>query len=172
MRLTVLVFLSMNAVVLGGHTIYVSTQGGAASNGSRERPYATLEQARDAIRIGRKSGAIKRGDEITVLIEPGVYLRAGTLKLSKEDGGSANAPVTYRASKRGEVHLYGGVSLDPTRFKPVTDIAVLERLQPSTRSHIVVYDVSAPAPKGGFPLSEPPIVGCLRSRYCTSMAAP
>jgi hypothetical protein len=141
----------MTTVAVGAQTIYVSPAGRPASDGSLERPYASLEQARDAIRVARKTGALKRDDEVTVLVEPGIYVQAGTLNLNREDGGSAHAPVIYQASKHGKVHLIGGASLDPAGFKPVTDTAVLERLQPLARAHVVVCDVSAYAPKGGFP---------------------
>ncbi len=151
MKLRILVFLSMALTTYGGHEIHVSPDGDADGTGSKQQPHATLEQARDAIRAGRKSGAIEGDEEVTVLVEPGVYRLRSGLKLGKEDSGAVGSPVVYKASKRGTVHLHGGVTLSPESFKPVSDEAVLKRLDPSVRSKVVVCDVSAHAPKGGFP---------------------
>jgi len=155
MKLRVLAFLSTAFMAYGGHRIYVSPDGSADAVGSRKRPYATLEQARDAIRAGRKSGTIEGDEKVTVFVEPGVYHLASGLKLGKEDRGAADSPIVYKASKRGRAHLYGGVALSPESFKPVSDEAVLTRLDPVSRSEVVVCDVSAYAPKGGYSRFKP-----------------
>ena len=64
---------------------------GAAGDGSRARPFTTLEQARDAVRTIKKSGALPVGG-ITVWLQPGIYHRAQTLALTAEDSGTAAAP--------------------------------------------------------------------------------
>ena len=48
-------------------TIYVAAEAEAGGDGSRRRPYQTLEQARDAIRAARKDGSLASGEAVTVL---------------------------------------------------------------------------------------------------------
>ncbi|MCF7848035.1 MAG: right-handed parallel beta-helix repeat-containing protein [Kiritimatiellales bacterium] len=145
-------FLCFAAVLSSiAHEVYVGEDGTADGNGSRKNPFATLGQARDSIRAGRKSGAIKGGEKITVYIGPGTYSITESFKLTKEDGGSEGAPVVYKALERGKARLCGGVRLKPDSFKPVNDESVLKRLDPSVRSRILVCDVSPLAPAGGFP---------------------
>jgi len=146
--------LFLFAVVLSasaGREIYVAADGAENGEGSRKNPFATLEQARDSIRAGRKSGAIGADEAVTVLLAPGRYYRQESFKLTEEDSGSAGAPVVYQALKRGQAHLYGGVALAAERFKPITDKAVLERLDPLVRTRVLVCDVAEFAPSGGFP---------------------
>ena len=65
--------------------------------------------------------------------------------MTAADSGSAAAPVVYRASENGKARLEGGVSLDPAAFKPVTDAAVLARLDPAVRDKVRVCDLSGKA---------------------------
>lgn len=150
MKLAVLVHLGAFLTAFGGHNIYVSTDGPPQPDGSKEKPYGALVQARDAIRARRGCAAIESDEKVTVHVGPGTYRLRESFKLQAEDSGTAGAPVVYKASKRGKVRLSGGASLNPESFKPVSDKTVLERLDPLVRSQVVACDVSASAPKGGF----------------------
>jgi hypothetical protein len=118
---------------------------GAASggDGSRLKPYQTLLQARDAIRTLRKSGTLKGNDAVTVYLEPGDYPLKGSLELTAADGGTAEAPVVYRARESGTSRLLGGMVLEPSSFKPVTEASVLSRLDAAARDKVRVCDLSA-----------------------------
>ena len=109
---------------------------GAAGDGSRARPFTTLEQARDAVRTIKKSGALPVGG-ITVWLQPGIYHRAQTLALTAEDSGTAAAPVVWRALQQGAAELHAGTFLKPEQFQPVTVAAVLARLEPAARGHVL-----------------------------------
>jgi parallel beta-helix repeat protein len=79
----------------------------AAPNGARtDGPVATLARARDALRGRRQAGGLPEG--ATVLIAPGRYELRETLAFAKEDGGTAGAPIVYRAARPGTVSLVGG----------------------------------------------------------------
>jgi hypothetical protein len=100
-------------------------------------PLATLEAARDAVRRARAAGV---GGEVTVLVQGGDYVRQATFELTAEDGGTAEAPVMYRAADGAAPRLLGGaVVMD---FAKLTDPAVLERLAPEARDHVVVADLA------------------------------
>jgi hypothetical protein len=130
--------------------VYVSPGAASGGDGSRLKPYQTPTQARDAIRALRKAGSIASGDAVTVLLEPGDYPLRASFELTAADGGTADAPVVYRAPQGGKARLYGGVALEPSSFKPVTDASVLSRLDAAVRDKVRVCDLSAKVP-GAFP---------------------
>jgi parallel beta-helix repeat protein len=81
-------------------------------------PFATLERARDAIRAARKAGL---AEPVTVLVHGGDYSLAKTFTLSKEDAGTAEAPVVWRAFRDERPVLIGGKPIN--RWQPVADDA-------------------------------------------------
>jgi hypothetical protein len=122
--------------------VYVSADAAAGGDGTRYKPYQTLTQARDGIRAQRKAGTLKSGDAVTVYVEPGVYPLTSSFELSAADSGAAESPVVYRARETGKARLQGGVALEPAAFKPVTDAAVLSRLDAAVRKRVRVCDLS------------------------------
>ncbi len=122
-------------------TIYVSPSGNDAWSGrssapNRARtdgPVASLEGARNRVRVLKKAVLPQGG--VTVEIKGGIYELTRTFELSGEDSGTAASPITYRAAKGQTVRLVGGKVI--TGFKPVTEPAVLARLDPSARGHVL-----------------------------------
>lgn len=138
-------------LVLGAsaeHKVYVSADAEAGGNGERRSPYQTLTQARDGIRAARQSAALQAGEPVTVYVGAGVYRLDATFELAGQDGGTAEAPVVYRALKRGQARIHGGPALAPASFQPLTDERVLARLDPAVRSRVLACDVSAEAGSG------------------------
>ena len=112
------------------------SQGGSDRNpGTRAKPFATLERARDAVLLTKKAGPI------TVWIKGGVYPLKQTFTLTPKDSGTEAAPITYRAFEGEEVRIIGGVEVKG--FKPVTDPAILKRLDPPARGKVVQADLKA-----------------------------
>lgn len=80
---------------------YVSTEGSDAWSGTlavpnqqqSDRPFATLERARDAV---RESGQNRSGD-VTVLVRGGLYRLAKTVVFALQDSGHGESTVTYAA---------------------------------------------------------------------------
>ena len=128
--------------------LFVATDGNdnwsgriAAPNTDKsDGPFATLERARDEIRILKQAGEMPDGG-MTVEVRGGVYQREQPFVLSGEDSGSNDAPITYRARKGEEVRLTGGKAV--TNFQPVTDPKVLERLAPEARGNVLQADLKA-----------------------------
>ncbi len=121
-------------------TLHVAPDGSDGNPGTRAKPFATLERARDEIRAWKKAGALPKG-AIAVELAGGLYERARPFELSAEDSGSAETPITYGARKGQEVRLAGGKAI--TGWKPVTDKAILDRLEPAALGKVVQADLRA-----------------------------
>jgi len=119
--------------------LYVSPDGSDANPGTKDRPFATLERARDAIRELKQAGRIPRGAE--VVLAPGEYPRSAAFALDAEDSGAPGAPIVYRAAERGAAVLSGGVRVQG--FAAVTDQAILSRLPEEARGRVVQCDLRA-----------------------------
>ena len=130
-----------------GLILYVSASADEDNDGTRQKPFRTLEAARDAIRACRKNGSLPEGG-VVVEILPGRYQLSTPLVLSADDSGTESAPVVYRSAEPGRAILSGAVSL--SGWQPVTDRAISSRLDPDARTNIVwiglMQDVPEPVP--------------------------
>ena len=141
-------------------TLHVAQNGDDGNPGTRDKPLATLERARNAVRELKKQPGGTAAGGITVDVQAGLYAMDATLELGAEDSGTADAPVIYRAAPGAEVRLSGGRTI--SGFEPVSDAALLKRLDPSARSSVVVADLKAQGiteygePAGGFGYRGPP----------------
>ena len=112
----------------------VSVDGNDSHPGTPEKPFATVERAREAIRAARKAGAIE-AEPVTVTLRGGTHFLPRPFTLGAEDSGTPDHPVVYRAADGERPIISGGRAVD--RFRPVTDEAVLARLAPAARPHVV-----------------------------------
>jgi len=101
-------------------------------------PFATLERARDEIRKLKTAGALPKGG-VTVELRAGTYELARPFELTAEDSGTEEAPILYRARQGEEVRLSGGQVV--TGWKPVTDPAILARLDEPARGNVLQADL-------------------------------
>ena len=120
--------------------IYVSPSGSDANAGTKSKPFATLEGARDAIRGAKARGSGKL-EHATVWLRGGDYFRTNAFEIAAADSGTADAPITWRAYKNESVRLLGGRTL--TGFAPVSDAAVLARFNEPARGHVVQLNLRA-----------------------------
>jgi hypothetical protein len=118
-------------------TLHVSPQGLDTNPGTSAAPLATLDGARDRVRT-IKTG---RTTPITVEFAPGIYYFSKATKFTKEDSGTASAPITYRAAKEAKVRLTGGVEI--RKWTTVRDETVLARIPAEARPHVRVTDLTA-----------------------------
>jgi hypothetical protein len=83
---------------------YVAPDGDDANPGTKAEPFASLRQARDAVRAERADGA---SDTIVVEIAGGRYPLQQAVTFGPEDSGTSEHPVIYRAAK-GETPVFTG----------------------------------------------------------------
>jgi len=121
---------------------YVATDGSDANPGTIDKPFATLEKARDTI---RESKARVLGDGgITVHLRQGKHFRTLPFVLETQDSGESGKPIVYRAYPGEDVRLIGGVQLAPAWFAPVAPPdAEFARLEPAARGKCLKADLAA-----------------------------
>jgi hypothetical protein len=131
--------MALGAAALSGSEFYVATSGSDANPGTESKPFASLEAGRDAVR--KLDGERKGRGGATIWIRGGVYVREAGFELTTQDGGTAAAPVVYRAWPGESVRLIGGRRLKG--FEAVRDPAVLSRLEEKARGHVLHMDLRA-----------------------------
>ncbi|MEA3476960.1 MAG: hypothetical protein U9R60_02180, partial [Bacteroidota bacterium] len=87
--------------------LYISPDGNDNNVGTIEKPFLTLEKARDAIRLIKQGKGLPRGG-ITVFLRGGQYFMSQTFILGPEDSGTENAPIQYCAYPGETPVLSGG----------------------------------------------------------------
>lgn len=118
------VMLPQNVMAANELNIYVSPNGLADADGSIDKPYATLEEARDKLRATAKSGY----DKINVVLRGGSYILEEGFKLSSLDSGSEAVPIVYTEYPGEEAIITGATKLDPKKFIPVTNEEILNKI--------------------------------------------
>lgn len=112
---------------------FVGSAGDDAGDGSRGKPFVSLERARDAIRSLKANGGLPGA--VAVRLLPGEYPVKATFELGAGDSGTEAAPIVYMADRKGTAVLYGGRRLQG--LVPVTDSAVLARIPEAARGRVV-----------------------------------
>jgi hypothetical protein len=129
---------------------FVAPVGSDTNPGTREKPFATLEKARDAIRLLKAGGPLTGA--VCVHLLPGEYPVAKTLELTQSDSGTKAAPIVYRADRKGTAGLYGGRRV--SGFAPVTDPVILDRLPAEARGKVYECDLRKAGVTDYCPLTE------------------
>ena len=82
----------------------IATDGNDANPGTRAKPFASLERARDAIRQLKQKGPLPKGG-VTIWLRGGDYFRTNALELAATDSGTPQSPIVWRAYKDEPVRL-------------------------------------------------------------------
>jgi hypothetical protein len=124
----------------GRADFFVSPAGSDAHAGTESEPFRSLEAARDAVRKLKSDGTLPTGG-VTIWLRGGDYVRTNALELTTADSGTPEAPIVWRACPDEAPRLLGGRQL--TGFQPVTDPAVLARLDEAARGQVRHCDLRA-----------------------------
>ncbi|NMB77064.1 MAG: right-handed parallel beta-helix repeat-containing protein [Myxococcales bacterium] len=126
-----------------GAEFYVALDGDDGNPGTRERPFATLERARQAVR-DLKGGAGLPEKGVAVWLRGGVYLRQAALELGAEDSGEEGRPVVWGSAPGERARLAGARRLEPSAFQLVdSNSPVWPRLDPAARGQVWSVDLAA-----------------------------
>ncbi|OGV89744.1 MAG: hypothetical protein A3K19_04975 [Lentisphaerae bacterium RIFOXYB12_FULL_65_16] len=131
-----------------GVNLFVATTGNDAWSGrlsvpnpaGTDGPFATLDRARNEIRVLKQQGGLPAGG-IVVEVLGGRYELTAPVVLTAEDSGPAEAPIVFQGRPGAEVRISGGKIV--TGWQPVTDPAILERLDPVARGKVFQADLKA-----------------------------
>jgi len=119
---------------------FISPAGHDAAAGTLEKPFATLERARDAVRESRRAGRAQAAGT-TIWLRAGDYPRTVALELTDADSGAVDEPVVWRAFGNDKVRLIGGRTV--AGFGPVDDPDVSGRLPANARASVRQVDLRA-----------------------------
>ena len=139
-RMVALIGAAAGCACGAAKTLHVAPDGKAGSAGTAEAPFATLEQARDAIRRMTAAGSLGDGG-VVVELRGGSYERDKAFVLEARDAGTAAGRIVYRARAGEEVRIVGGRLVKG--FEAVTDAAELARLDEGARGKVFRADLKA-----------------------------
>ena len=115
--------------------IFVDGKTEATGDGSIEKPFKTFEEAKSEIRNFKKNGEYPTGG-IKVLVRGGNYYFPNGFELSEEDSGETNAPVEWTSYPGENVKLIGGAEVKFQDCEPLTDSAIISRLDSAAADKI------------------------------------
>jgi hypothetical protein len=95
-----------SAAARGQQEFYVTPTGDDGNTGTLERPFATIDRARKAVR-----GTAREDGEVTVFLRSGTYHLKEPLQFTSDDTGHNASPVVYRSYPGEKAVISGGVEL-------------------------------------------------------------
>ena len=131
---------SVNVDIDKMRNIFVSLNGNDKNPGTFNKPFATLERARNEIRHLKESKKVP-DHGVVVQVRGGTYTLDETFKLDKSDSGTQSAPIVYQNYGNEKVRLIGGVKLK--HFNKLSDPDTRSRLSQDAVQHALEVDFLA-----------------------------
>ena len=121
---------------MSGKMIYVAPTGSDTSDGSKRKPFRTLEKARDTVRSLKqsRSGKLPRGG-VRIIISGGEYPWEQTLRLTSEDSGTASMPIVYQVEPGQKAVFRGGMRINA--WRPISDAKLRDKLDIRIRDRVL-----------------------------------
>ena len=149
---------AIRRVVLGADKVvlHVRPDGDDAGPGTAEKPFATLERARDVLRAAKAAGPLTGGAD--VIVHAGRYAPLAKIQLTAEDSGLVGAPISYLAAPGEAVSLTGARTLPASAFQAISDAGMKARLEPAAHGQVLCVDLNSldipkpPVPPDNFRL--------------------
>ncbi|HEY1790174.1 MAG TPA: right-handed parallel beta-helix repeat-containing protein [Verrucomicrobiae bacterium] len=133
-----MMMLCMTLVLARAAEIYVAPTGNDANPGTKNKPFVTLERARDAVRNTTNH------DSLVVVLRAGIYRQEKSLEFDASDSGTASHPVVWRSSPGETARIVGGIVVPAASVERVEDAAILNRIiSPETRNGLLQIDLAA-----------------------------
>lgn len=109
-RLSFLLFSLLFCLQLPAKDIYITPTGNDQNPGTKAKPLASLQGARNLIRNLRAKQAFN--EPVRVVIADGTYYMTEPLLLTGLDSGSEQSPVCFRAEKGASPQFVGGIAIE------------------------------------------------------------
>ncbi len=139
----VLILLINLSCLVWGKDLYVASNGSDSNPGTKEKPFATMEGARDAVRQSKK-GSSEGWEGTTVWFRGGIYRVSRTIDFNDCDGGKEGGKICYRAMANEDVIFEGGQDINTAGACSVSDANILKRIiSPEARKNIKQIDLKA-----------------------------
>lgn len=119
--------------------LHVSIQGKPQAQGTSLDPFRSPAEALEALRALPPE---KRASGVSILLGEGLYQIPDGLSLGEADSGKPDAPLVIAAETGAMPALTAARPVSGAQLEPVSDAALLERLDPSARSHVRQVDLS------------------------------
>ena len=127
--------------VKASNLFYISNDGNDSNDGSSEKPFKTLEKARDHIREIISSGAYPEGG-ITVYLRGGDYELNQSFALESGDSGKDTSPITYMSYPGETARITGGKKLPYSEFKPIEKDMAEKLIDKSAADKVLQIDLN------------------------------
>ena len=118
---------------------YVSKTGNNNNNGSKEKPFLTMEKTAEAISSYKKMN--NQSKNISVWIRAGRYKFQKSFELREADSGENGSYVEYKAFPGENVTFTGSIILNSKKFQKVTDKNILNRVPNEAKEYLIFYNL-------------------------------
>lgn len=119
---------------------YVSPDGNDLNDGSLDKPLATLEGAKNAVRQYKDAKGLPENG-ITVLFKGGTYHINNTIEFTAADSGTEERPITYAVYNGEDVVFDGSIHISGSEFKKADGTELLNRIPQASRSEVYCIDL-------------------------------
>lgn len=131
---------SVNAAEGERYFLYVALDGTDSAEGTIDAPLATMAGARDKIRELRAQGvAPQKG--FVVYFREGEYPNNKGTVFTEQDSGAETAPIVYRSYPGETASFVGGVSIDGSKFKPISAAIKKRIIDPAAADKIMTINL-------------------------------
>ena len=137
---------SNEPIIKANNLFYVSTSGSDSNDGSYEKPFKTLEKARDAVREVISGGVYPSGG-ITVYLRGGDYVLDSSFNLDGNDSGTEDCPITYMSYPKETARIMGGTKISYNDFVPADSDIASKIIDKTAAAKVVQLDLE----KAGIP---------------------
>lgn len=121
---SLLLFTAKASAVQPVKEFYVSLQGRLGNDGSKQHPFSSLNEAKEAVRkyIEKNSDT-----DINVWVRGGTYELLSSFELNNDNSGSESCAITYQSYPGEKVILTGGRIISPKRVESISNSSTKNR---------------------------------------------
>lgn len=126
--------------VASSAALYVATNGSESGDGSENAPFATIAQAKDAVRSMIASNALPAGG-VTVYLRGGTYYVDQGMDFTAADSGREGSYIHYTAYPGEDVTISGQIPIQKDWFKPADAAAKKVMLDSKAADKVLMVDL-------------------------------